>query len=85
MSDNVLKAACLFVAFMATPRMQAVVVGSEDSLNVRPRYLLSMSKNAYNEPILVNDRFYQQCMLSKIRERKIEILPLFTFFFFQSY
>jgi thiamine pyridinylase len=60
MSDNVLNAARLFAEFMGTPRMQAAVVGSGDSPNTKPRYLLPISKNAYNEPILANDRFYQQ-------------------------
>jgi len=60
MSDDVLKAARSFVDFMGTPRMQAAVVGSGDSPNAKPRYLLPMSKNAYDEPILANDRFYQQ-------------------------
>ncbi|CAF1079178.1 unnamed protein product [Adineta steineri] len=60
MSVDVLKAARLFSDFMGTPRMQAAVVGSADSPNARPRYLLPMSKNAYNEPLLANDRFYQQ-------------------------
>ncbi|CAF1393978.1 unnamed protein product [Adineta steineri] len=62
MSVDVLKAARLFADFMGTPRMQAAVVGSADSPNTKPRYLLPMSKNAYNEPLLANDRFYQQAM-----------------------
>ena len=59
MSDSVLKAARSFVEFMGTSRIQAAVVGSEDSPDTKPRYLLPTSKNAYNEPILANDRFYQ--------------------------
>ncbi|UJR09843.1 hypothetical protein I4U23_014068 [Adineta vaga] len=60
MSDDVLKAARAFVEFMGTPRMQAAVVGREAGNNGSLRYLLPMSSNAYNEPPLVNDRFYQQ-------------------------
>ncbi|CAF1280801.1 unnamed protein product [Adineta ricciae] len=60
MSDDVANAARSFVEFMNTPRMQAAVVGSEDSINPKLRYLLPVSRNAFNEPILANDRFYQQ-------------------------
>lgn len=62
MSSAVLSAARTFVAFMATPRMQAVIVGSLDSPypNTIPRYLLPISKKAYDEPILATNRFYQQ-------------------------
>jgi thiamine pyridinylase len=61
MSEDVLNAARSFVDFMATPRMQAAVVGSGDSPfpNTIPRYLLPISQNAYNEPLLANNRFYQ--------------------------
>ena len=62
MSVNVLNAARAFVEFMATPRMQAAVVASGDSPhpNTLPRYLLPMSKSAYNESLLANNHFYQR-------------------------
>ncbi|CAF2998603.1 unnamed protein product [Rotaria socialis] len=59
MSDDVLNASRLFAEFMGTPRMQAVVVGSGDKPGSIPRYLLPMSKSAYDDPLLVNNRFYQ--------------------------
>lgn len=61
MSNEILNAARSFVKFMATPRMQAAIVASGDSpySNTVPRYLLPISKNAYNEPLLINNRFYQ--------------------------
>jgi thiamine pyridinylase len=61
MSHDVLNAARLFVDFMATPRMQAAVVGSGDSpfANAIPRYLLPVSQSAYHEPLLAHNRFYQ--------------------------
>lgn len=62
MSNDVLNAARSFVEFMATPRMQAALVASGDSPyhDTIPRYLLSMSKAAYDEPVIANNRFYQQ-------------------------
>ncbi|CAF4680227.1 unnamed protein product, partial [Rotaria sp. Silwood2] len=60
MSADVLNAARLFANFMGTPRMQAAVVGSGDSVGAIPRYLLPMSKSAYDEPLLANNRFYQK-------------------------
>ncbi|CAF3923157.1 unnamed protein product [Rotaria sp. Silwood2] len=61
MSNEVLNAARAFVEFMATPRMQATVVASGDNTNRSsiPRYLLPISKNAYDEALLVHNRFYQ--------------------------
>ncbi|CAF0919696.1 unnamed protein product [Rotaria sp. Silwood1] len=57
---NKLAAAQAFVKFMATPRMQAAVVGNEAFSEQMPlRYLLPISKSAYNEPLLVSNRFYQ--------------------------
>ncbi|CAF3928208.1 unnamed protein product [Rotaria sp. Silwood1] len=62
MSNEVSKAALLFTKFMATPRMQAAVVASADGpyRNRIPRYLLPVSQKAYDEPLLKQDRFYQQ-------------------------
>lgn len=59
MSADVLDAARAFVEFMGTPRMQAALVASGDSpqSNTLPRYVLPMSKSAYNEPLLANNRF----------------------------
>ncbi|CAF3363876.1 unnamed protein product [Rotaria socialis] len=59
MSADVLNASRLFAEFMGTPRMQAVVVGSGDKPGSIPRYLLPMSKSAYDDPLLANNRFYQ--------------------------
>ena len=61
MSQDVLNAARSFVDFMARPRMQAAIVGSGDSPfpTVIPRYLLPISSNTYNVPLLANNRFYQ--------------------------
>lgn len=54
-------AGALFAQFMATPRMQAVVVGSGDNLIAPriPRYLLPVSKMAYDDPLISSDPFYQ--------------------------
>jgi len=62
MPSDTLDAARSFVKFMATPQMQAALVASGDSpsQNTIPRYLLPMSKGAYDQPLLLNDRFYQQ-------------------------
>ncbi|CAF2961309.1 unnamed protein product [Rotaria sp. Silwood2] len=61
MSDDVLNAAQAFVEFMATPRMQAAVVATGDDTNGSsvPRYLLPISKKAYDESLLIHNRFYQ--------------------------
>ncbi|CAF1644367.1 unnamed protein product [Rotaria magnacalcarata] len=59
MSDDMLNASRLFAEFMGTPRMQAAIVGSGDKPGSIPRYLLPMSKSAYDDPLLVNNRFYQ--------------------------
>ncbi|CAF2851110.1 unnamed protein product [Rotaria sp. Silwood2] len=62
MSIDVSKAALLFAKFMATPKMQAAVVATGDGPchNRTPRYLLPVSQKAYDEPLLKQDRFYQQ-------------------------
>jgi thiamine pyridinylase len=61
MSNEILNAARSFVEFMATPHMQAAIVASGDSPypSTIPRYLLPISNNAYRDPLLVNNRFYQ--------------------------
>lgn len=61
MSTDVLNAARLFAQFMGSPEMQAAVVASGDSPreNTIPRYLLPMSKMAYDQPLLANNSFYQ--------------------------
>lgn len=62
MLPNTLDAAKSFVKFMATPHMQAAVVASGDSSSntTIPRYLLPMSKSAYDEGRLHDDPFYQK-------------------------
>lgn len=60
MSIEVMNASRLFAEFMGTPHMQAVFVGSGDKPDNIPRYLLPISKSAYDDPLLLNDRFYQQ-------------------------
>ena len=60
LSSEKLAAAQAFVKFMATPRMQAAVVGNEKfSSQMSHRYLLPMSQSTYNEPPLTMNRFYQ--------------------------
>lgn len=61
MSTDVLNAARLFVEFMAKPEMQAAVVASGDSprSDTIPRYLLPISKMAYNQPLLTRNSLYQ--------------------------
>ncbi|CAM4789859.1 unnamed protein product [Rotaria magnacalcarata] len=59
MSDDMLNASGLFAEFMGTSRMQAAIVGSGDKPGSIPRYLLPISKSAYDDPLLVNNRFYQ--------------------------
>lgn len=61
MSNEIFNAAQAFAEFMSTPRMQAAVVASGDNPKhpSLPRYLLPISRKAYDEPILLQDRFYQ--------------------------
>lgn len=62
MSNDVLNAAQAFVEFLGSPTLQAIYVGSGDSSdpNRIPRYLLPVSKSAYDQPILQYEPIYQQ-------------------------
>jgi len=62
MSGNLRIVADVFVQFMGTPHMQAVLVGSGDNPSPArvPRYLLPVVKSAYDHPLLSSDPIYQQ-------------------------
>jgi thiamine pyridinylase len=62
MANDVRQAAETFVTYMGLPPIQAIFVGSGDnpSPNRVPRYLLPVSKLAYDQPLLKLDPIYQQ-------------------------
>jgi hypothetical protein len=61
MPIDTLRAAHLFIKFMASPAMQAAVAASEKQPGTSPpyRYLLPISDNAYSKAPLNTDHFYQ--------------------------